>query len=138
VAAPQWETEAHAFLPELDMRAGMPDVAGAQAGGLLPAAAIPPALAAAPEPGRLPITLMADLDDAHSGVIGRPEPTGPDPTPMADDQRPSPASPQPAAAAALAPAPAQSAAVAMPQPPGGDPLAALKVMSAEELIALFS
>ncbi|HWF95191.1 MAG TPA: hypothetical protein VG291_09570, partial [Xanthobacteraceae bacterium] len=54
---------------------------------------------------------------------------------------PAPAEP---AASALAPllavaAPTQLAADASaPQPPGGDPLAALKAMSDDELIALFS
>ena len=52
----------------------------------------------------------------------------------------------PAAPAELVPAPLLAAAApmqpaadaAMPQPPGGDPLAAVKAMSEDELIALFS
>jgi len=143
---------ADAHLPELDMRAGMPGIAAARAGGLLAAmAASPQALAAGPELAQLPIAFTADFDDARA--LGQPEPIGLDPAPVAEDQLPSPASPPPAAAepmpAAAAPVteshtaplpaaatPAQAAP--MPQPPQSDPLADLKAMSAEELIALFS
>ncbi len=53
--------------------------------------------------------------------------------------------PMPEAAAELVPAPLLTAAApmqpaadtAMPHPPGGDPLAAVKAMSEDELIALF-
>jgi hypothetical protein len=38
----------------------------------------------------------------------------------------------------LVPAPPLAAAAPMPQPPGGDPLSAVKAMSEDELIALFS
>jgi hypothetical protein len=52
---------------------------------------------------------------------------------------PAAAEPAPARAApALAVVPAEPVPPPLPQPPGGDPLAALKAMSDDELIALFS
>ncbi len=129
-----------ARLPVVDLTYAIPWLPGFS--GFQPAAA-------APAPARS--TIVLDLDEADWAALGPPEP---------DRPPPSPAAPQPAAAedmsawqiempkpteagelrgvpAPVAPAPASQAA-AMPQLPHCDPLAALKVMSPEELIALFS
>jgi hypothetical protein len=132
---------ARAFLPEVDMRSGGP------------AASIPPqeALAATPEPAQPAIDLATDVEGERFADLGPAEPAGLD-APMAADQPPSPATSQLAVAEDV-PAPQADrtraepadsltapliAAAPMPQPPRGDPLAALKAMSSDELIAIFS
>jgi chemotaxis protein CheZ len=137
------EAAARAFLPELDMRADLPGLGAAPAGGVLPAASIPPeAHAATPEPAPPAVDLATevatDVDEGHFAALGPAEPTL-DTAPEAPDQ---PAAPEDVV---QAPAPAEwhtapllAVAAPMPQPPRSDPLAALKAMSDDELIALFS
>jgi hypothetical protein len=143
-----------AFLPEMHMRVAM--LAAAPAGGVLQAAAVSLEIAAA-APAPACCIIMIDLDEAGWAALGPPEPDHPPPSPAAPQpkaaedipawqiQVPKPAeaaefpsAPALGAPAPAATAPAQAAAAPMPQPLQGDPLAALKVMSAEELIALFS
>jgi hypothetical protein len=106
------EAAARAFLPEIEMRAEMPGFNAARMGGMPPAASIPP-----------------------QGHLAMP---GPDRGPLAPDQR-TPATSQPAAvqASQVGATPAEPPLAAAPLP-GSDPLAALKAMSGDELIALFS
>jgi hypothetical protein len=94
-----------------------------------------------------PLTIEADLDDASWAALDPPEPGRLPPAPQPDAAEDMLAwqieVPKSVEAAELpgAPArgaPAQAAAAAMPQLLHGDPLAALEVMSPEELIALFS
>jgi hypothetical protein len=140
------EPAARAFLPEVDMRS---DVAGfdvGRAGDMPPAASLPPreALVTTPERVQPAIDLAREGDGERFADLGPAAPAGLD-APTAPDQPPSPATWQPAAAAG-APARAEpadsftelTAAVPMPQAPTGDPLAALKAMSDDELIAIFS
>jgi hypothetical protein len=150
-----------AFLPGMHMRAAMPGIATAPAGEVLRATAVTlEIMAAAPAPARSAIVI--DLDEAGWAALGPPEPDRPPPSraapqpeaaediPAWQSELPSPADaaelraapaaspPEPAATAPAQAAPAQAAVAPVPRPPASDPLAALKVMSAEELIALFS
>jgi hypothetical protein len=137
------EAAARAFLQELQMRADTPGLGAEPAGRVLPTASIPAqAHAATPD--------LATAVAQELSALGPAAPT----SDTAPDQPPSPAPAQPAAAedvqapqadgtagaepAARHAAPLLAAAPRRPQPPRGDPLAALKAMSDHELIAIFS
>jgi hypothetical protein len=83
-----------------------------------------------PEPAQPAVELATDMatdvDERHPAALGPAEPTAPE----APDQPPAAAPAEWHAAPLLA--------TPLPQPPQGDPLAALKAMSEDELIALFS
>ncbi|HEY6257414.1 MAG TPA: hypothetical protein VIY51_16650 [Xanthobacteraceae bacterium] len=107
------EPAAREFLPEVEM----PDFS-ASAGGAVssPLAAILPEVVAVPEPDPRPAGPLMHAE-AEVAVLGDAAAAGLDPTPRMPEHLP------PAAAS---------------RPSGGDPLAALKAMSEDELIALFS
>jgi hypothetical protein len=124
--------ETAAVLPDFDMHPDMPGFDTAASG-------VPPA-DPAPEPAPPSIDLATDGDGERWAASGPVEPP---------NTAPEPPSPSAAAIAADAQAPhvepaarvgsiAPLAAAPLPQPPCGDPLAALKAMSEDELIALFS
>jgi hypothetical protein len=133
------EAAARTFLPEIDMEADTRDLGAASARGALSAARMPSeSLAAAAEPEPPAIGLAADADQA--------ELAGPDTWPIVADRPPNPAShataPEPALSRAAptlaASVPVRPAAPPVPHPPRGELVAALKAMSDDELIALFS
>jgi hypothetical protein len=120
------EAAARAFLPQIDLRSDRPGFNVAPAGDRRPVAAIlTEALGAVPEPAQPPVGLATDVGGKRFTALGPAEPAGLETASPAPDQQPSRATSQPAAAP-------------MPQPSGCDPLAALKAMSDDELIALFS
>jgi hypothetical protein len=127
------QTPARAILPEIDLRAELPGF-GTAAASAAPLTAMlrPEALAAPPEPARPALEPAPNCDGAWLSA--------PDPT-ESGGARPEP---MPAALAELIPVPLLAAAAPMQpaadaaMPPGGDPLAAVKAMSEDELIALFS
>jgi hypothetical protein len=146
----RWQAPARAFLPELDLRA--PDFGAAPASAVVLAASPPPeALAALPAPAWLAREPATDFDGEVSTVPEPAEPSGLSPAPAqttdAEDvpawpvDQPVPGEPAAGISTSLpaVAAPTQPAVDAsMPQPPDGDPLAALKAMSDDELIALFT
>jgi hypothetical protein len=105
----QAASAARAFLPEIDM----PGLDAAWTGDVPPEPALPA------------LDRATQVDGDRYADLAPAEPAGAD-APMAHDPPPSPAPMQ------------LSAAVPMPQPPRGDPLAALKALSDDELIAIFS
>jgi hypothetical protein len=105
----QAASAARAFLPEIDM----PGLDAAWTGDVPPEPALPA------------LDRATQVDGDRYADLAPAEPAGAD-APMAPDPPPSPAPMQ------------LSAAVPMPQPPRGDPLAALKALSDDELIAIFS
>jgi hypothetical protein len=130
-------TAARTLLPDIDLRSDMPAAGAVAAGGALPTASPPPeAPAATSEPASPSIDPAADFAGEQLAALGPADAAGGEPAPIPADQAPSPAASvaAPRLAAAL---PAQLAAP-MPQLPAADPLAELKAMSEEELIALFS
>ena len=122
------EAAARAFLPQIDLGSHRPGFDMAPAGDRRAAAAM---LTEAfsrvvPEPAQPPVGLANDVGGRRLTALDPAEPAGLGTASLAPpDQPPSQATSQPAAAP-------------MPQPPGPDPLAALKAMSDDELIALFS
>jgi hypothetical protein len=156
----RWQAPARTFLPELDLRAQWPDFGAAPASTVLLAVASPPpeALAALPTPW-LALEAATHFDGEVSTIPEPSKPRGATPAPVVSED-PSPArstdatdvpawpgdQPAPGEPAAgvltslrAVAAPTQPAADAsMPQPADADPLAALKAMSDDELIALFS
>jgi hypothetical protein len=123
---------------------------------LLAVASPPEAGAALPAPAWLALAPATDFDGQGATVPEPSEPSGSTPAPVVSEDPSSawpadvpawpvdqPAPGEPAASVPVSllavAAPTQGAAEAsMPQPPDGDPLAALKAMSDDELIALFS
>jgi hypothetical protein len=153
----RWQAPARAFLPELDLRAQWPDFGAAPASAVLLAASPPPK--ALPTPAWLALEPATDFDGEVSTVPEPAEPRGLSPAPAVSENlssaqpanaedvpawpvdQPLPGEPAAGISTSLpaVAAPTQPAAEAsMPQPPDGDPLAALKAMSDDELIALFS
>jgi hypothetical protein len=130
-AAALREAAARARLPEVDLRSG---ANAAPARGVPAAATMPPEGIAAPLESARPSTGMA-TDSAHkSDVLETAKPTGSDAAPVSAarvEPTLSLTAPPPAAVPAEPTAP-------MPRPLLCDPLATLKAMSDDELIALFS
>jgi hypothetical protein len=122
-SAARREAAARAFLPEIDI----PGHRAAWAGDVPPAASLPPRATppATPDPAPPALDRATQVDGERYADLAPAEPAGAD-APMAPNQPPSPTPMH------------LSAVVPMPQPPRGDPLAALKAMSDDELIAIFS
>jgi hypothetical protein len=126
-AAATTRREVAAFLPEVDMRSEVAGFDAGRAGDTPPAASLPPreSLVTTLGPAQPAIDLATDGDGERFADLG-------------------PAEDVPASQVDSCAEPAQSlappliAAAPMPQPPRGDPLAALKAMSDDELIAMFS
>jgi chemotaxis protein CheZ len=136
------QTAARWLLPEIDLRSDLRDFDAAAPGGALPTASPPPeAPAATCVPAAPSFDPAADFAGAQLAALGPVDATGLEPAPILADGPPSPPATQPPLSAEGAHASqievAQLAATT-PQLPAGDPLAALKTMSEEELIALFS
>jgi hypothetical protein len=110
------EPAARAFLPEVDMRSDVAGFSARRAGDTAPAASLPPRDAPVTTPERVEpsIDLARDVDGERFADLGPAEDV---PASQVDRARAEPAA---------------------PQPPRGDPLAALKAMSDDELIAMFS
>ena len=126
---------ARTLLPDIDLRSDMPAAGAAAAGGALPTASPPPEAPAA-----------AGFAGEQLAALGPADAAGREPAPILADQAPSPRA-TPPAASAEGPQTAQvevaaraepAASVAAPRLPAADPLAELKTMSEDELIALFS
>jgi hypothetical protein len=131
-AAALREAAARARLPEIDLRSG---ANAAPARGVPAAATMPPRGIAAPTESARPSTGMATIGADRSDVLEMAKPTGSEPAPdSAARVEPTLSLAAPPLAAAV---PAEPTAP-MPRPVLGDPLAALKALSDDELIALFS
>jgi hypothetical protein len=127
-AATRQEPAARAFLPEVDMRSDLAGFDAGRDGDTPPAASLPPreSLVTTPECAQPAIDLARDGDGERIADLG---PAAHVSASQVDRARAQPAD------ALAAPLIADSP---MPQPPRGDPLAALKAMSEDELIAMFS
>jgi hypothetical protein len=131
-AAALREAAARARLPEIDLRSGA-DAAPAR--GVPAAATMPSRGIAAPTESARPSTGMATIGAGRSDVLEMAKPTGSEPAPdSAARVEPTLSLTAPPLAAAV---PAEPTAP-MPRPVLGDPLATLKALSDDELIALFS